>query len=202
MKIPSLVLLLLTCITLLPAGQTARRINAGASQKPVQKDLESLLQKEFGEHVKLTQLEPSNYASGDFNGDGFKDFAVMVEIENAKSELAERDVKVFDTDPYSKTNGSVLDPLMLDIRNCAGLAIFQGTAAGWEKPGAKFLTYTCFSSVSLLAKAQAPAVASKTKKRMPRLVGDGLKIEEENGAQTLIYWDGKVYRGANLSGGD
>jgi hypothetical protein len=195
---------LLVAVTALAIPVVARMQQKRVVVTPAvtQATVSELLASEFGSNVKVTQFNSSDHAEGDFNGDGYQDIAVMVNIESATGDLKPHGVRLFDTDPYSQSNGMELDPAKLEVHNCSGLAIVHGSVGGWRKPLAKFMIYNCFSSVKLFAKGSRIKRSSQSKGITPRPLGDFLLLDLENGGQAIVYWNGKSYRGFGLGAAD
>jgi hypothetical protein len=195
--------LLLLCAPGLGGPRRQARINGKASQQqPSRTQLEALLSREFGASTRLSSAEPGGIVIGDFNGDSNPDLAVMVDVEKARDELLQHGIKLIDTDPYSKTNGSTLQMAKFEAHNCAGLAIVHGSANGWTEPAVRFLTYDCFSSTKLFPRRRRVLAAGGARAAAPHLIGDGLVLELENGGKSLIYWTGRTYKGYGLASGD
>jgi hypothetical protein len=165
-------------------------------------EVESLLKQEFGPQLTVAEMGSGTYVTGDFNNDGFKDLAVPVNFERDRSEVKSHGVKVIDLDPYSPHNGQQIEPAEIKMQNCLGLAIINGGAAGWKQPEAKFLSYQCFSSIKLHPKGRAVTAEKRSKRRLPRPVGDSMVLDLENGGMTLVYWSGTTFRAFPLRSGD
>jgi hypothetical protein len=165
-------------------------------------EVESLLKQEFGSQLTVAEMGSGTYVIGDFNNDGFEDLAVPVNFERDRSEVKSHGVIVIDLDPYSPNNGQQIDPTEIKMQNCLGLAIMSGSSAGWKQPAAKFLSYQCFSSLKLQPKGRAIVAAKGSKRRSPRLIGDSVVLDLENGGQTLVYWSGTTFRAFPLRSGD
>jgi hypothetical protein len=194
-------------IVLLPSSVTAQRqTNTAKAPRHVSlEQLQTAIHNGFGGNVKVgSDLVNPFYVLGDFNGDGFSDIAVVVNIEEARGELKSHAVKYVDADPWSRNNGSMIDPLMADGRNCLGIAIIHGTALGWQAaaPADKFMLYNCFSSLRLIRKGQRIRRGSGSRGLTPIPKGDSIFLDLESGATALVYWNGKTYRGFGLRGGD
>jgi hypothetical protein len=155
--------------------------------------------------VPLAQIQTAIefYLSGDFNGDGHSDIAVLVKPEEGKAELKKHGVSFVDINPYSATNGALLDPASMR-EYCLGTAIIHGTADGWKAaaPAAKYLFYDCFSSFRLFPKSERIRRGRGSTGAPPVLPGDAIHQELASGATAVVYWNGKTYRGFGLRGGD
>jgi hypothetical protein len=149
--------------------------------------------------------EPT-YLLGDFNGDGHSDIAIMVIVEEGRDELQRHKVRYIDVDPYSRSNGSQLDPASSDGmgRNCLGVAVIHGTSEGWNtsSPAAKFIVYECFSAFRLIPKGQRIRRGSGSRGPTPKPKGDAILLDLETGGTALVYWNGRTYRGFGVRGGD
>jgi hypothetical protein len=158
----------------------------------------------FGSKVKIESADGRSYLLGDFNGDGFSDIAVLVNIEEAKGDLKHHGVKYIDADPWSRRNGSQVDPLTDGIQNCPGIAIIHGTAVGWgaAEPAGKFMINNCFSSFRLVRKGQRIRRGGGSTGPTPLPKGDSIFLDLESGATALVYWKGTTYRGFGLRAGD
>lgn len=165
-----------------------------------------VVRKQFGNQVKLqTALNSDSfYLLGDFDGDGHRDIAVLVNVEDDRAELKKHGVKYLDTHPLSRTNGSEIDPELAMGHNCIGIAIIHGTAEGWNvaTPAAKFLVYDCFSALRLLHRGEKLRRGSGSRGPTPTPKGDAIFLDLETGGTSLIYWNGRTYRGFGLRGGD
>lgn len=168
--------------------------------------IEDFIRREFGDQVKVeTALnDDPSYLFGDFNGDKYPDIVVLVNVEQGREELKKHRVKYINTDPYSRTNGSELDPVSKLGANCLGMAIIHGTEGGWNvsSPAAKYLIYDCFSSFKLFRKGQVIRRGSGSEGLTPKPKGDSIFLDLETGGTALVYWNGQTYRGFGLRGGD
>ena len=162
----------------------------------------SWLHEKIGEHVKLRDSNHPTILKGDLNGDGISDLVVVVDVEKSINDLKASSVKVIDTDSLSPSNGQVLDAAKLEPHNCAGLLLIHGSREGWSRPLALFLTYDCFSGTRLVAKTGRIPVRATRRTPAPRLLGDAVQLEMENGSSRLVYWTGRSYKGLLLRTGD
>jgi hypothetical protein len=194
-------LALVLTATLIQAMQTGVVSKVSPPDASSAEAVAAMLHKQFGEHVKFHENTP-RILRGDFNGDGFADIAVVVLVDEAKTELKDHGVTFVDTDPFSSTNGSILDMNKFEPRNCLGLVFIHGSQHGWEQPTARFLSYDCFSGVKLFAKHRRIPRRIASKKGVPKLIGDAITLEMENGNSQITYWTGKAYKGFNLGGED
>jgi hypothetical protein len=194
-------LALVLTATLVQARQTGTGPKVSPTDSLTAEKVAATLHKQFGEHVQFHETAPT-ILKGDFNGDGFADVAVVVKVDEAKTELKDHGVTFLDTDPFSSTNGTTLDMDKFEPHNCLGLVFIHGSQSGWEQPVARFLSYDCFSGAKLFAKERRVSRRIASKKGMPRLIGDAITLEMENGSSQLIYWTGKGYKGFSLRAGD
>jgi len=198
-----LTIVLLTAVPILPAHAQKRR---GAPPNVALGQIEAVVRDGFGPKVKVESQSGSEpfYLLGDFNGDGFSDVAVLVNIEEARADLKGHGVKYVNVDPDSRRNGLQIDPLSHDSHNCLGIAIVHGTAAGWKAadPAGSFMVYECFSSFRLIRKGQRIGRGRGSQGRTPVPKGDSILLDLETGGTALVYWNGKTYRGFGIRGGD
>ena len=169
-------------------------------------ELSDLVRQQVSSKVKpaLGVISEPVYVLSDFNGDGFKDVAVVLVIEEGRNELKNHGVRYLDVDPFSKTNGRELEPTEKMGHNCLGLVFLHGSAKDWDPRtiSDKFFIYDCFSSIRQVPKGVPIRRGRTSTGPPPRLKGDAIVLDLESGAQTLVYWDGKTYRGFSLRRGD
>ena len=190
---------------LLSAARAQKQTSRGKERHDVSLDqIQTTIRNGFGSKVKIESVDGRSYLLGDFNGDGFSDIAVLVNIEEAKGDLKDHGVRYVDADPWSSRNGSQIDPLTDDIQNCLGIAIIHGTAVGWgaAEPAGKFMVYNCFSSFRLIRKGQRIRRGGGSTGPTPIPKGDSIFLDLESGATAIVYWHGKTYRGFGLRMGD
>jgi hypothetical protein len=196
-------IILLTALLILPSYAQSRRGTPKPSSDVPLEQIESVVHSGFGSNVKVIS-EGSFYLLGDFNGDGFSDIAVTVSIEEASADLKSHQVKFINIDPYSRLNGSQIDPVSHEYHHCLGVAIIHGTAEGWKasNPTGKYMIYECFSSFRLLRKGQPIQRGSGSRGPMPVPKGDSILLDLETGGAALVHWDGNTYRGFGVRSGD
>ena len=169
-------------------------------------ELTYLVQQEISSKAKpaLGMISEPVYVITDFNGDGFLDVAIVVSIEQGRDELKSRGVRYLDVDPFSKTNGRELEPNEKMWQNCLGVAILHGSSKHWDLRAVsdKFIIYDCFSSIRRVPKNVPIRRGRRSTGPPPRLKGDAIILDLESGAQSLVYWDGKTYRGFSIRPGD
>jgi hypothetical protein len=105
-------------VLLLPtAAQKSTVASKPPSQVPL--EIESAVRNGFGPNVKVESQLSSEpfYLLGDFNGDGFSDLEVLVNIEEAEADLKNHGVKYTNVNPYSRLNGAQINPLSDDSHN-------------------------------------------------------------------------------------
>ena len=141
----------LACLALLPLTSAACPVT---DQRPSPESVVALVRSTITSQAEL--LDPGNpwYRLGDFNGDGFQDLAVLVLVESGREELRKHGVRYIDIDPFSKRNGSELDPLTEMGQHCLGLAVFHGSSRFWSGAllGVPALVYDCFSECRVIGK--------------------------------------------------
>lgn len=199
---------LVIVVTLFPIAQAhsqTSNVVASSSQDQLQQ-VRSVIRTGFGPKVEVESALSSDpfYLLGDFNGDGFQDIAVLVNIEQARPDLKKHNVKFVDASPWSSTNGRQIDPESQDSHNCLGVAIIHGTVSGWKGADItdKFMFYDCFSAFRLVRKGQRIRRGSGSQGATPRPKGDSIFLDLESGATALVYWNGKTYRGFGIRMGD
>ena len=171
-------------------------------------ELSDLVRQQVSSKVKpaVGVISEPVYVLSDFNGDGFKDVAVVLVIEEGRDELKNHGVRYIDVDPFSRTNGRELNPNDGDKmgHNCLGLVFLHGSAKDWDPRtiSDKFFIYDCFSSIRQVPKGVPIRRGRTSAGPPPRLKGDAIVLDLESGAQTLVYWDGKTYRGFSIRRGD
>jgi len=171
-------------------------------------ELNDLVREQVGSKVKpaLGVISEPVYVLSDFNGDGFSDVAIAVIIEQGRDELKSHAVRFMDVDPFSRTNGRELDPTDAEKmwHNCLGLVFLHGSANEWDPRSIsdKFIIYECFSSIRRVPKGVPVRRGRKSTGPPPRPRGDSILLDLESGAKSLVYWDGKTYRGFSIRPGD
>src|SRR5688572_3013991 len=195
-----LTLILIVVVLVFPAYTQKQRMTFDVSLEKI----EAVVRNGYGFKVRVeSQASEPFYLLGDFNGDGFADIAILVNIEAARADLKNHRVKYVNIDAYSSQNGFQIDPLSHDSSNCLGIAIVHGAASGWEStnPAGRFMVYECFSSFRVIRKGQRIRRGSGSRGRTPIPTGDSIFLELETGGTALVYWNGKTYRGFGVREG-
>jgi hypothetical protein len=176
----------------------------GPKSEPSAQDIEAAVQNAFGSKVRVMASDHPFFLTGDYNGDGNADIAILVNIENGREGLTGHGVKFIDIDPHSKQNGVQIDPLSTSNHNCVGVAIIHGTPAGWmtSLPGNRYMFYECFSPFRLIHRKQRLRRGADARGPTPVLQGDAIELELETGGRTIVYWNGRTYRGFSRRIGD
>lgn len=192
--LPTCVALFLMTAAVRPAGD----------DRPSRESVIALIRSRLTSQTEMFDRANPWYRLGDFNGDGLQDLAVLVRVESGREELRAHRVKYLDINPFSKRNGSELDPMKDMGQNCLGLAIFHGASRSWvgELLGTPVLVYECFSGCRVVRKGTRVRRGPASRGRTPVLKGDALQLDLETGGQTLVYWDGRTYRGFGQREGD
>lgn len=188
--------------------------DAGAKPQAVNNEtVRSVVEKAFGSTVQpVTGFKP-HFVTGDFNGDGAQDLAIVVRLDRGRGGLP-TDVRTINPFGYGPT------PYPLPAPDAAtlGLAIIHGSKAGWQtNPAAAKFVLLGDSPVLILQaqRATEPGAAnnlmSLMRKRARRARadawppaaarGDGIVVETE-ATESILYWDGKTYRWKEAAGGE
>ena len=191
----------LSCLVLLTVSSVARPVT---DQRPTLESVVSLVRSTITSQAEVFDRGNPWYRLGDFNGDGLQDLAVLVLVESGRGELRKHGVQFINIDPFSKRNGSEVDPLTDMGQHCLGLVIFHGSSRSWRgaRLGVPVLVYDCFSACRVIRKGMRVRRGDCSSGRSPVLKGDALQLELETGGQTLVYWSGRTYRGFCLRNGD
>jgi hypothetical protein len=191
----------LSCLVLLTLSSVARPVT---DQRPPLESVVSLVRSTLTSQAEVFDRGNPWYRLGDFNGDGLQDLAVLVLVESGREELRKHGVQFINIDPFSKRNGSEIDPLTDMGQHCLGLAIFHGSSRSWRgaRLGVPVLVYDCFSTCRVIRKGMRVRRGDCSSERSPLLRGDALQLELETGGLTLVYRSGQTYRGFCLRNGD
>jgi hypothetical protein len=194
-----------------PAGSSAGpKIEVPALPAPPA-DLQAVVNKQFGTgftiattpgNVVMTHITHEDdtpwtpLLTGDLDGDGVEDAAIVVRGKDPLGAAAHFDYKVLDPmnkffgwgDPKVTSTFSTSDP----VHNFMVLVIHGSGKEAWrsEKPKAKFvLINLSFDRVTL-------SCASLKKKPIA-----AVRVEESDGVSSLVFWDGKKYKYSPGAGG-
>jgi hypothetical protein len=175
-----------------------------SNQPPNPADIKSAVARIFEKSAAADSSEGS-FVTGDFNGDGAEDLAVMVKpnpesLADLNNELANwviedpREVAIQDASPHpqpGKPARAVKDESLLTIIHGVG-------AQGWRSPDAR----QTFMLKNVTAKMKTESLASlrdsKDPRKRPPLKGDA--ISETNGKTSgSLYWNGAKYSWFSIS---
>lgn len=141
-------------------------------------------------------LFDGQFVRGDFDGNGKSDVGIMADVDAARNDLHSRPIQTIDL------NGIKADPKKWGA-HCLGLLIVRDyESRGVDQSFSKMptLSYACYSGVKVVGPNEL--MRSKSKKRTPTVVGDGLVLEMETGASLVVYWDGNTFRSFTWKAGD
>lgn len=177
--------------------------NVGVVKQPIRESIISAVNQALGSSAQVSGDAPY-YILGDFNGDGNQDLAVLVKVESEREELKAQNVKYIDTNPYSKRNGSELDPLTDMGHYCLGILVLHGASHSWRDGfiSPPYIFYESFSLFRLVKRQDRVQRGDGSKGKTPILTGDAIQLDLETGGQMLVYWDGGTYRGFGQRAGD
>jgi hypothetical protein len=193
-------LIFLTVLLLLGRSSSSSAVTL-ASELPVG----ILIKNTFGPNVEVVRAATPIELKGDFNGDGFKDIAVLVSPKGRRSELAPG-VNIAQTTEGAR---SLAPADILNGNN--SLAVIHGSASGLQSPKAKYLIYafgwigwngTGTGSLLVLPKAKQKrdkqgyaTLSPGNAVSLPQVnKGDVIVVPTEAGINTILYWDGSKYR--------
>ena len=168
-------------------------------------DLRECVKRVYRDAVHVEEGRPENYVTGDFNGDGSQDIAVVVrpgrgKLEEINDELANWILEDPREDPLQVVNKAALKPAERPqrVRVAQGellLAVIHGHKAdGWRNPAAT-QTYLLKNAGGgeLQKKTRTEALAAlKPDGRPPHLTGDVIS-ERHAREQGFLYWSGAKY---------
>ncbi len=167
-----------------------------------------VLKTSFGAAVEAVSGFKPFYLTGDFNGDGAQDIAIVVRIKGRRSELPP-DVRLLNPfDSGARANF----PAEPAAKPTLAFAIIHGTNnAGWKtsQPAGKFLLLG-ESPILILEYDRSAGSAADAKNLMEILSkrgkrrrgtnwpptaakGDSILLETE-ATESILYWNGKTYR--------
>lgn len=175
-----------------------------AQAKPLQPAaVSAALQTNFGVAVAASTAFKPFYVTGDFNGDGAQDVAVVVLIKERRSALP-KDVRILNPFQFERR---VVFPANPAAENKLALVIIHG----WQspKPSAKFLLigdspilildYQRVTSDQPADRQDLVGLMPKRGKRpkgatFPRAAkGDVILLGNQVGDNTPLYWNGQTY---------
>jgi hypothetical protein len=164
------------------AGKTAPAAGA-ASADPNEKVI-AALRSDFGNNLTAKRSRNPFYFTGDFNGDGKQDIAIIVEAGKTDSLVA--GVATLNLRPPDKAKTAADD----SSKNRAAIAIIHGDKDGWSSatPAGKFLLLD-LADEQLQVIEHDPANESLLKAK-----GDAIFSSSEKDGISIIYWDGQTYR--------
>lgn len=194
----------LTIALLLFPVQVCSANLVGQINRPTRESIVSVVTQSIGSSAQVLSSDATYYLLGDFNGDGNQDLAVLVQTESKREELQAHHVKYIDVDPFSKRNGSELDPLVDMGHHCVGILVLHGASNVWHDRfiNPPYIFYECFSPFRLVKRQDRVQRGAGSEGKTPVLRGDAMQLELETGGQTLVYWDGVTYRGFGQRIGD
>ena len=195
LRLRSLATVLFMCISIRDVSATDQGI--GDRIEPVVKQA-------LGASVQVLSSNAPHYLLGDFNGDGNQDVAVQVQAEKHREELRARRVRYLDINPFSQRNGSELNPVADMGRNCVGIVVLHGSSPAWNArfTGQPYFFDECFSPFRIVRRGERILHEPGATGQAPVPRGDAIQLDLESGGQTLVYWDGKTYRGFGQRDGD
>src|SRR5882724_7689592 len=182
-------------------GETTRKVTQSNPSQAI--TVTGAVQGNFGSAVEASTAFQPFYVTGDFNGDGVQDIAVVVRIKERRSTLP-KDVRLMNPFQFEKTIEFPANPA---TKNKLALVIIHG----WKnpKPSGKFLLIGD-SSILILdyqrVTSDQPAdrrnligLMSKHGKRrkgetFPRgAKGDVILLGNQVGDNSPLYWNGRTY---------
>ncbi len=175
---------------------------ATASQGATAAETEAVINRAFNSRVEVEGERRPFYLSGDFNGDGWQDIAVVVRLKDDAEQLK-----------MTKT-ASVLDPWLAAAAGADGeeasegglqtdepgasagdlaLAVIHGTKDGWKAsaPESRYLLLNSVFDELRIHRGKIEVGASGG--TPPVVKGDAIYTGSEV-ASGIIYWDGAAYR--------
>jgi hypothetical protein len=179
-------------------AQTAPRTRTGT---PRSASIDEAIKASFGSVVQPATTFRPYYVSGDFNGDGVQDLAVVVLIKEKRSALP-KDVRVINPFDGPKINF----PQNSATEHKLALAIIHG----WKtSQAAKFLlvgespilvleygraTSSNPEDAKNLIEVMAKGGKRRRGQRFPRTArGDVILLGTEVGGDSTLYWNGRTY---------
>jgi hypothetical protein len=191
------------CIIANRGDANAQTAATGAQSNTNQSAVAASLQNNFGAAVEASTSFRPFYVTGDFNGDGAQDIAVVVLVKERRSALP-KDVRILNPFQFERR---VVFPTSPATENKLALVIIHG----WQssKPSAKFLLIG-ESPILILdhqrVTSDQPAdrqdligIMGKRGKRpkgstFPRTAkGDVILLGNQVGDNAPLYWSGRTY---------
>jgi hypothetical protein len=168
---------------------------AAAGPRLSSADIDAVVAQYFGPDSKAItdgSAGMPRYLWGDFNGDGFADLVIPLNVDQARASLVTKKITLI------PLNGATTIAEAIG-QHCLGLGILQGTNRDGSNFTAAqtFFLYDCFSGYAKVGR-QAPMV----RQAGLHLKSDAVALDLESGAQTLIYWSGDNFKDLLLQSGD
>jgi hypothetical protein len=191
------------CIIANRGDAKAQTAATGAQSNTIQSTVVASLRSNFGAVVEASISFRPFYVTGDFNGDGAQDVAVVVLIKERRSALP-KDVRILNPFQFERR---VVFPANPATENKLALVIIHG----WQspKPSAKFLLigdspilildYQRVTSDQPADRQDLIGLMRKRGKRpkgaaFPRgAKGDVILLGNQVGDNTPLYWNGRTY---------
>jgi hypothetical protein len=136
------------------------------------------------------------FLTGEFNGDRFRDWLIVVRVKPSSGTLAKSATILnpwgIRKPPHGKPSG-------------LALAVIHGSKNGWDKPLGRYLLsdreffatpiWQDATPRNLIGIVRKPGTNRPGRRKLPRAAkGDAIRVATEAGIDTFLYWDGKTYR--------
>jgi hypothetical protein len=195
------ILFVLLCVSMAIEGTGQAKTRALQSTAGPLPALAETLRKNFGDKVEAVSVKKPFYVTGDFNGDGAQDLAVVVRIKGSRSDLP-KDVRILN--PF-EPGGKIVFPTNPATEKKYALVIVHSWKAA--QPAAKLLLIG--ESPILILENSRPVsgpesgsmeLLSKRGRRPkgqsfpPTAKGDVILMVTEVGGDSRLYWNGRTYR--------
>jgi len=182
-------------------GETTRKVTQSNPSQAIA--VTGAVQSDFGSAVEASTAFNPFYVTGDFNGDGAQDIAIVVRVKEGRSALP-KDVRILNPFQLERTISFPADPA---TENKLALVIIHG----WKnpKPSGKFLLigdspilildYQRVTSEQSSDRQNLIGIMSKRGKRpkgvtFPRgAKGDVILLGNQVGDNSPLYWNGRTY---------